>query len=69
MERRFIPLRKAVILVTGWEPHRSSCARWASTGVRGRVLPAKMINGRWMATLEDVKKFFAHDASNREATT
>jgi hypothetical protein len=37
--------------------HADTAKRWTTQGLRGVLLPRKLVGGRWMVSLKDLKKF------------
>lgn len=57
MQSNYLPIRRAVELVLGRCPDKSTIRRWVGPGVRGRRLSCLMVGGRRMARVEDVQAF------------
>lgn len=57
-ELRHLPILKAVEEVSGKRPHVQTVRRWVRKGLRGVKLEALYINGSYLTSIDDVKKFF-----------
>lgn len=56
---KFLPVPKAIEIVTGYRPNPSTCWRWAQFGVKGVVLRTWMLGGRRKTTIDAVEQFIA----------
>lgn len=54
---KLLPLNDAVEAAIGHRPHISTVIRWATKGVRGKVLASTLVGGRRMTTVNAVRDF------------
>lgn len=61
MRERLLPMNRVAALwskITGTpRPHRGTCIRWSTKGVKGIRLRAERLAGRWYASREAVLDF------------
>ncbi len=61
---RYMTVPDAYSYVTGYRPHPSSCWRYTTKGMRGKILKYYLINGRRMTTPRDILAFIAAPSTN-----
>jgi hypothetical protein len=67
LEFKHLPIIKAVEEVIGKRPHVQTVRRWVRKGIRGVKLEALYINGSYLTSTDDVRRFL--DASTQARIT